>query len=79
MYYGETHRRLTVELDAELRTKTIEMLKEMHKLYESQHTPKVRRTKACNACSLKDICLPVLNKERSAAAYIYETLKGDGE
>ena len=79
IYYGETRRRLNVELDAELRAKTIGMIKEMHKLYERQHTPKVKRTKACNACSLKDICLPVLNKERSAAAYIYETLNGDGE
>ncbi|MCH5206559.1 MAG: CRISPR-associated protein Cas4 [Oscillospiraceae bacterium] len=77
LYYGETHRRIAVELDAELRTRAVEMLKEMHKLYERQHTPKVKRTKSCNACSLKDICLPVLNKERSAAAYISETLNED--
>lgn len=77
LYYGETHRRIAVELDAELRTRAVEMLKEMHKLYERQHTPKVKRTKSCNACSLKDICLPVLNKERSAAAYISEILNED--
>ena len=35
-----------------------------------QYTPKVKTSKKCNACSLKDICLPVLNKKKSVAAYI---------
>lgn len=76
LYYGETRRRHTVVLDKFLRDKTAEMINEMHQLYDRQHTPKVKRTKACNACSLKDICLPVLNKERSAVEYIDEMLRG---
>ena len=76
LYYGETHRRQTVPLDQSLRETTVGMIREMHELFRRQHTPKVRRTKACNACSLKDICLPSLNKNRSAAAYLTETLKG---
>ena len=76
LYYGETRRRLTVTLDAALRQRTKDMLAEMHELFRRQHTPKVRRTKACNACSLKDICLPVLEKKRSAADYLAEALKG---
>ena len=76
LYYGETHRRQTVLLDDALRQKTKDMLAEMHALYRRQHTPKVKRTKACNACSLKDICLPVLEKKRSAAEYLAEALKG---
>ncbi len=79
LYYGETRRRHTVVLDESLRDKTAAMIHEMHQLYNRQHTPKVKRTKACNACSLKDICLPVLNKERSAAEYIMRTLDGDEE
>lgn len=79
LYYGETRRRYTVNLDKILRDKTAELIHEMHQLYERQHTPKVKRTKACNACSLKDICLPVLNKERSAAEYIKGILNGDEE
>ncbi len=35
----------------------------MHKYYEQCYTPKVKISKKCNACSLKDICLPVLNKK----------------
>ena len=76
LYYGETRRRQTIAIDSTLREQTISMIQEMHALYRRQHTPKVRRTKACNACSLKDICLPVLNQERSAAAYLIDTLKG---
>lgn len=79
LYYSETNRRHTVVLDKALRDRTILMINEMHQFYDRQHTPKVKRTKACNACSLKDICLPVLNKNRSAAEYIKETLKGEEE
>ena len=79
LYYGKTRRRHTVILDQILRDKTASMIYEMHQLYNRQHTPKVRRTKLCNACSLKDICLPVLNKERSVAEYVARTLNGDEE
>lgn len=76
LYYGETRRRQTVALDSALRKRTGDLIAEMHELFRRQYTPKVKRTKACNACSLKDICLPVLEKKRSAAAYLTEALKG---
>ena len=45
-------------------------------LYTSErHTPKVRWSKACNACSLKEICLPVLGKKKSASDYIQAHLE----
>lgn len=75
LYYGKTRRRSKVEIDTQLREKTIAMLTEMHQLYRTQHTPKVRRTKACNACSLKQLCLPVLCGTQSAAAYMQAMLK----
>lgn len=70
IYYGETRHRLLVEFDEEIRTKVRDIFAEMHKYYNQQHTPKVKTSKKCNACSLKDICLPVLNKKKSVAAYI---------
>ena len=75
LYYGKTRRRSKVEIDTQLREKTIAMLTEMHQLYRTQHTPKVRRTKACSACSLKQLCLPVLCGTQSAAAYMQAMLK----
>lgn len=42
----------------------------MHKYYEQRYTPKVKTGTRCNACSLKDICLPILNKKKSVSGYI---------
>ena len=46
------------------------IFEEMHKYYEQRYTPKVKTGTRCNACSLKDICLPVLNKKKSVSGYI---------
>ena len=72
LYYGETHHRQKVELTQELRQKVSEMTKEMHALYERQHTPKVKASKSCKACSLFDICMPKLCGNLSVAHYIEE-------
>lgn len=74
LYYGETRHRETVLIDSQYRNKVITLFDEMHKLYEKRHTPKVKRTKACNACSLKDICLPVLLKKKSVKEYISQAI-----
>ena len=77
LYYGETRHRHTVLLDNELREKTVSMINQMHELFQRQYTPRVKRTKSCNACSLKDVCLPVLCKKKSAAEYVLQTLSED--
>lgn len=76
LYYGETHRRQTVAFEQELRMKVRALLEEMHQYMKRGHTPKVKPSKACNACSLKDICLPKLMRKKSAAAYVREELGG---
>ncbi len=70
LFYGETRRRLRVGFDEGLRQRVREAAAEMHGYYERQYTPRVRRTKACNACSLKNICMPELMKSRSAREYM---------
>ena len=42
----------------------------MHRYYERRYTPKVRSGKKCSACSLKEICLPRLEKVSSVKAYL---------
>ena len=74
LYYGETRHRETIKINCEYKNKVIDLVKEMHSLFEKKHTPKVRRTKACNACSLKDICLPVLLKKKSVREYILRAI-----
>lgn len=70
LYYGETRRRLEVEITEERKENVKNKFEEMHKLYERNYTPKVKPTKACNVCSLKNLCLPILMKKRSVEEYI---------
>lgn len=70
LYYGETRHRECVTIDEELRKKVRDTFQEMHQYYERRYTPKVKWSKSCNACSLKDICLPAMGKQKSVSAYI---------
>lgn len=74
LYYKETGHRLEVRIDAELRQKTEETIRQMHEFYQRGITPKGKRTKACNACSLKDLCLPVLLQRKRASDYVKRML-----
>ena len=77
LYYGEPKRRTVVDISDELREKVKSCCMEMHQLYDRRHTPKVKISKACNACSMKDICLPKLCKNRSAEKYVNDMIKGE--
>lgn len=70
LYYGQTRRRVPVLLDAALRARVTDALEEMHRLYDRGYTPRVRPAKACNACSLKEICLPELQRAGSVKDYL---------
>jgi CRISPR-associated exonuclease Cas4 len=70
LYYGEIRRRIEVEFNEELRCRVRDIFAEMHQYYCRRHTPKVKPTKSCNACSLKVLCLPKLYKKKSAKSYI---------
>ena len=70
IFYGETRRREVIEITDELKNKVRNMFKEMHQYYERRYTPKVKWSKSCNGCSLKDICLPKLGKTMSAKEYV---------
>lgn len=70
IYYGETHHRTVVPLTQDLRSQVRDSLVEMHDLYQKHYTPKVKPTKACNACSLKDLCLPKLMRVKKVADYL---------
>ena len=70
LYYGEPRRRLRVSLTKELREEVRSDAAQMHALYRRGHTPRARRTKSCNACSLKELCLPGLQKSGSVRDYL---------
>ena len=77
LFYGETRRRERVPFTPELRQTVRDMLSEMREYARRGHTPKAKRTKACNACSLKERCLPGLSGPRNVAAYLAAAAKED--
>lgn len=70
VFYGETRRREVVAFTEELRGIVREYLEEMHELYRRRYTPKVKPGKSCNACSLRDICLPKLGRRKNVGTYL---------
>ena len=70
LFYGETRRRTKVSFDDKLRKTVTELFKQMHEYALRGYTPKVKPWKGCNTCSLKDICVPKLNKKQSVQGYI---------
>ena len=79
MFYGETHRREKVYINADLRPAVEDAVSEMHSYMSRGYTPKVKTGKFCNACSLKELCLPALCKNKSAAEYIDSAIGEDGD
>ncbi len=79
MFYGDTHRREKVCINRELRQTTAKMLDEMHSYIKRGYTPKVKTGKFCNACSLRELCLPSLCKSKNVSDYIGRALRGDGD
>ncbi len=75
LFYGETRRREHVEITKELKDQCRRLLQEMHQLYARGYTPKVKKTKKCESCSLKEVCMPKLEKHKSVAVYITENIE----
>lgn len=79
IFYGETRRREVVEITEELRNIVREIFAEMHQYYERCYTPKVKWSKKCNGCSLKDLCLPKLGKNLKVRTYMEQILSEEEE
>ena len=75
LYYGETRRRKEIALTEELRQEVRELLAEMHSLYDRGSTPRVKPGKGCNACSLKELCLPGLMRRRTVEDYLRRAME----
>lgn len=70
VYYGAVRKRECVKFTDKLRESVAEACEEMHQLIKRGYTPKVKKSKKCLSCSLKDICLPELSQKMRTASYI---------
>lgn len=75
LYYGDPRRRTPVLFTGGLRQAVSAALEEMHQLYRRGHTPKVRPAKSCSACSLKELCLPILRRRSTVADYLARAME----
>lgn len=75
LFYGETRRRELVKITEELKIQVKEIVEEMHQYYERRYTPKVKYSKSCNSCSLKNVCIPKLGKSSSVKSYMAQALE----
>lgn len=75
LFYGQTNRRLEVQITEQLRNRVGAMSEEMHEYYKKRYTPKVKQSKACSSCSLKDVCIPKLSSIETAKQYIQRRIK----
>ncbi len=74
LYYGQTRRRQIVALTAELRSRVTELTEEMHTYARRGYTPKVKPTKGCGACSMKELCMPKLLRRKSTTEYLQNAM-----
>lgn len=75
LFYGETRRREIVKFSSEMRQTVHESLSEMHNYAKRGYTPKVKPSKSCYACSLRELCLPKLLGRTSVKTYLSEALE----
>ncbi|WRS27154.1 CRISPR-associated protein Cas4 [Oscillospiraceae bacterium MB08-C2-2] len=74
IFYGKTKRRQKVVLTKELKEQVRSFFAEMHSYVQRGYVPKVKPTKSCHACSLKNLCLPKLCKIKSVRDYLEQNL-----
>lgn len=74
LFYFETRNRESIAVTPEKIQQLKEITKEMHEYWSKRWTPVVKIAPKCQRCSLKNICLPVLSKKESVAAYMKRRL-----
>ena len=74
LYYGENRRRSKVEFTEDLRSEMRKTAQKMHEMFKRGHTPNVKTSKRCKACSLANLCLPKLQKGMDVGQYIKQNV-----
>lgn len=75
LYYVETRKREKVIIIDSLRNQALVMAKEMNDCFDRRYTPKVKVGPFCNACSLKEICVPKLCTKMDVTSYISDHIE----
>lgn len=85
LYLAAARRRLTIQLDASLRARTVAIIEAVRSVLESQEVPAAPNDARCPACSLLNACLPSVVAESArvrglqGALFVPLTLQDSGE
>jgi len=77
IFYGRTRRRESVPFDAALRARTEQAAARFHEMIAGGITPKARREKKCDRCSLLHLCLPDAMRPRKTATVYLRQITGE--
>ena len=77
LFYGEPRRRSIVSFSPQLRQSVQSFSDEMHQYYRRGYTPKAKPSKSCNACSLKELCLPQMGRRGTVAGYLRKAMEDE--
>lgn len=75
LYYGESHRRVEVQLTEKLREVTMEAAQRLHDMIRSGVVPHPEPGPKCRQCSLSEQCLPEVSVQR-ASDYVRSLFAG---
>lgn len=78
LFYDKPHRREKVVITAELRDRVYEITAQMHKYMTEGYTPRAKYSKKCDACSMKDLCVPKLFSRPKVSDYISTFIETKG-
>ena len=71
LYYGQTRHRKDICFNEELRKRVRELTGKMHMMMDEGKSPKAKKGKHCDLCSLKERCQPELTiRHRSVKEYL---------
>lgn len=74
-FYFETRRREQVIFTDDLRNRLVDIISEMNNYYDRRYTPKVKKSRKCKSCSLKNLCLPELDGTISVSKYMEKRIR----
>ncbi|MCR3922812.1 MAG: CRISPR-associated protein Cas4 [Firmicutes bacterium] len=74
IFYGRPRRREEVRLIDDLRQETALLVKEMYNYHTSGVTPPAKYRKACERCSLIEVCVPSLSQRQTVSQYLDKML-----
>lgn len=75
LFYGEERHRQNVIFTEDLRDVVAKAITEMHALMKQGYTPRVKKSKSCSVCSLKDVCVPELTKVETVDSFIRQAME----